>query len=71
VAIVNAGSTVTTDDAADVTVSGVDALSETSNSKRYVPVGVESVVANEHVTVNPSAAPVPLGAAHCSAVALL
>ena len=64
---VSAAVTVTVEDAPDVTVSTVDALSVTWSSKVYVLPAVNVLAAMLHVSVAPASAPLPLGTAHCVA----
>jgi hypothetical protein len=52
------------EDAPDVCVSGVEALSVTLNSKLYVSPTVSVLAAIEQVSVVPPAAPEPLFTAH-------
>ncbi len=56
--------TVTVEDAAEVWVSGVFALSVTCNSKVYVSPAVSVLPGMSQVTVAPAEAPVPLLTAH-------
>jgi hypothetical protein len=60
----SAAYTVTVEDAPDVCVSAVVALSVTFNSKLYVSPAVRVLAVIEQISVAPAAAPMPLLTVH-------